>query len=96
MSNSGPHGPLVCLFIHLFILTQLFIYSYADVFPQPFEGAKVVISKPLSSHFQVSHNVTMSQLQPSGYRFGATYIGSKQLSPIEVIYRGSYTHGHFI
>lgn len=55
-----------------------------DVFPQPFEGAKVVISKPLSSHFQVSHNVTMSQLQPSGYRFGATYIGSKQLSPIEV------------
>lgn len=55
-----------------------------DVFPQPFEGAKVIIGKPLSSHFQVSHNVTMSQLQPSGYRFGATYIGTKQLSPVEV------------
>lgn len=55
-----------------------------DVFPTPFEGAKIIIGKPLSSHFQVSHNVTMSQLQPSGYRFGATYIGTKQLSPVEV------------
>ena len=76
----------VCVFtqrftIHVLILTLIFI---SDVFPMPFEGAKVIIGKPLSSHFQVSHNVTMSQLQPSGYRFGATYIGNKQLSQTEV------------
>ena len=41
-----------------------------NVFPMYFEGAKVLINKGLSSHFQVSHTVTMSSMQPSGYRFG--------------------------
>jgi len=41
-----------------------------SVFPMYFEGAKVLINKGLSSHFQVSHTVTMSSMQPSGYRFG--------------------------
>jgi mitochondrial import receptor subunit TOM40 len=38
-----------------------------------FEGAKVMINKGLSSHFQVSHTLTMSSMQPSGYRFGEQF-----------------------
>lgn len=54
-----------------------------DVFPMNFEGAKLIINKGLSSHFQINHNLTMSSLQPSGYKFGCTYVGSKQYSPTE-------------
>lgn len=54
-----------------------------NVFPMYFEGAKLLINKGLSSHFQVSHTITMSSLQPSGYRFGATYVGNKMLGPHE-------------
>ncbi len=31
----------------------------------------------------MSHTLTLSSSQPSGYRFGATYVGSKMLSPTE-------------
>ncbi|BFZ14027.1 hypothetical protein BsWGS_17066 [Bradybaena similaris] len=54
-----------------------------DLFPQVFEGAKVIIAKGLSSHFQISHTITLSTFTPSLYRFGATYIGTKQLSSTE-------------
>lgn len=54
-----------------------------EVFPIPFEGARLLINKGLSSVFQVSHSITMSSLQPSGYKFGATYVGQKQYSPTE-------------
>lgn len=54
-----------------------------DIFPQVFEGAKVIIAKGLSSHFQISHTITLATFTPSVYRFGATYIGTKQLSPTE-------------
>ena len=56
----------------------------ADVFPTPFEGAKLLINKGLSNHFQISHTMTMSSLSPSGYRFGCTYVGSQQSGPMEV------------
>lgn len=58
----------------------------AELFPQTFEGGRFLVSKGLSSHFQVSHTLTMSQVSPqdSGYKFGATYIGTKQYSPSEV------------
>ena len=55
-----------------------------DVFPSPFEGAKLLVNKGLSNHFQISHTLTMSTLQPSGYKFGCTYVGTKQYSPSEV------------
>merc|ERR1719369_1277952 len=43
-----------------------------------------MVNKGLSNNFQVSHSLTMSQMMPSGYRFGATYVGSaKVLSPQE-------------
>lgn len=55
-----------------------------DLFPQVFDGAKVVISKGLSSHFQISHTVTLASPTSSGYRFGATYVGTKQFGPQEM------------
>ena len=54
-----------------------------EPFPQVFEGAKVIMAKGLSSHFQISHTLTLSTFSPSGYRFGTTYVGGKQLSPSE-------------
>jgi len=54
-----------------------------DVMPTNFEGAKLMLQKGLSSHFQVSHTINLSSTTPSGYKFGATYVGTKQLSPTE-------------
>ncbi|XP_071095767.1 mitochondrial import receptor subunit TOM40 homolog 1-like [Haliotis cracherodii] len=54
-----------------------------DLFPQIFEGGKLIISKGLSSHFQISHTLSLSTFQPSAYRFGCTYVGTKQLGPAE-------------
>jgi len=55
-----------------------------EIFPMEFEGCKVMVNKGLSNNFQVSHTLTMSQKAPSGYRFGATYVGSANvLSPQE-------------
>lgn len=52
-----------------------------EVFPMAFEGCKLLVQKGLSNNFQVSHSLTMSNMMPSGYRFGATYVGSsKQIS----------------
>lgn len=42
-----------------------------------------MIQKGLSNHFQVSHTINLCSSNPSGYRFGATYVGTKQLSPSE-------------
>jgi mitochondrial import receptor subunit TOM40 len=55
-----------------------------DVFPIIFEGFKFTLNKMLSNHFQVSHAITLSSVVPSGYKFGATYIGNNQLAPGEV------------
>lgn len=54
-----------------------------EVFPLQMEGVRLVVSKGLSNHFQVSHTITLSTVADSGYRFGATYVGSKQISPTE-------------
>jgi mitochondrial import receptor subunit TOM40 len=53
-----------------------------EVFPTCFEGMKFMVQKGLSSHFQISHTVSVSQAN-TGYRFGATYVGSKQTGPGE-------------
>lgn len=42
-----------------------------------------MLNKGLSNHFQVSHTINMSSAQPGGYRFGATYVGTKQSGPNE-------------
>lgn len=49
-----------------------------DIFPVNFEGAKIAVQKGLSNHFQITHSLNMSSLTPSGYRFGATYVGTQQ------------------
>ncbi|WAR04711.1 TO401-like protein [Mya arenaria] len=54
-----------------------------ELFPQVFDGGKILISKPLSSHFQISHSLILANPMTSGYRFGATYAGTKQFSPQE-------------
>ncbi|XP_001355158.2 mitochondrial import receptor subunit TOM40 homolog 1 [Drosophila pseudoobscura] len=54
-----------------------------DIQAVTFEGAKIMLNKGLSNHFQVSHTINMSNTVPSGYRFGATYVGTKQFSPTE-------------
>ena len=60
---------------------ELFV---SDVYPNIWDGAKLLINKQLSSHFQISHNITMGQVSEGGYRFGATFIGPNQLGPAEV------------
>lgn len=42
-----------------------------------------MVNKGLSNHFQISHTLNMSSLTPSGYRFGATYVGTQQYGPAE-------------
>uniref|UniRef100_A0A3B1J0H9 Translocase of outer mitochondrial membrane 40 homolog (yeast) n=1 Tax=Astyanax mexicanus TaxID=7994 RepID=A0A3B1J0H9_ASTMX len=54
-----------------------------EVFPMQMEGVRLVVNKGLSNHFQVSHTVTLSTVGESGYRFGSTYVGSKQTGPAE-------------
>ncbi|KAI1707170.1 eukaryotic porin domain-containing protein [Ditylenchus destructor] len=45
-----------------------------DVFPMPFDGIKLMVNKPINSHFQVSHTLNLQSAQ-AGYRFGSTYVG---------------------
>uniref|UniRef100_A0A3Q3WC26 Uncharacterized protein n=1 Tax=Mola mola TaxID=94237 RepID=A0A3Q3WC26_MOLML len=54
-----------------------------EVFPLQMEGVRLVVNKGLSNHFQVSHTITLSTLGESCYRFGSTYVGSKQTGPAE-------------
>lgn len=88
LSHSLPHtlSPSISdLHLHLFPLSLTLSLSLrsADVQAITFEGAKIMLNKGLSNHFQVSHTINMSTTVPSGYRFGATYVGTKQYSPTE-------------
>jgi len=55
-----------------------------DLMPPVFEGAKLSVTKMLSSHFQVSHSMTLSSGSNSGYKFGANYVGTQLYSQSEV------------
>ena len=55
-----------------------------DLLPPAFEGAKLSVTKMLSSHFQVSHSMTLSGGTNSGYKFGANYVGTQLYSQSEV------------
>ncbi|KAJ8388854.1 hypothetical protein AAFF_G00126100 [Aldrovandia affinis] len=54
-----------------------------EVFPVQMEGVRLVVNKGLSSRFQVNHTIALSTLGDSSYRFGSTYVGSKQTGPAE-------------
>ena len=42
-----------------------------------------MVNKGLSNHFQISHSLHLSSGPASGYRFGATYVGTNQISQTE-------------
>uniref|UniRef100_A0A6Q2Z6K8 Mitochondrial import receptor subunit TOM40 homolog n=1 Tax=Esox lucius TaxID=8010 RepID=A0A6Q2Z6K8_ESOLU len=54
-----------------------------EVFPIQMEGVRLIVNKGLSNHFQVNHTVMLSTVGDSSYRFGATYVGTKQMGPAE-------------
>ncbi|GMT06314.1 hypothetical protein PENTCL1PPCAC_28488, partial [Pristionchus entomophagus] len=53
-----------------------------NVFPMCFEGARVAVNKGLSQHFQISHTLSISPMT-TGYKFGATYVGTNVIGPGE-------------
>ncbi|RNA02720.1 mitochondrial import receptor subunit TOM40 -like protein [Brachionus plicatilis] len=55
-----------------------------DLYPIIFEGFKFTLNKVISTHFQINHNIILSSVVPSGYKFGATYVGVNQISASEV------------
>jgi len=57
-----------------------------EIFPMAFEGCKLLVQKGLSNNFQVSHSLTMSNMMPSGYRFGATYVGASKIISMQEAY----------
>lgn len=73
-------------------LLMLTVLCVSEVFPLQMEGVRLVVNKGLSNHFQVSHTITLSTLGESGYRFGSTYVGSKQTGPAEVIINSTLRH----
>ncbi|ETN78259.1 eukaryotic porin [Necator americanus] len=87
--RNRPLIQVASIFTSFYFSESLYPGSYEelhrkarDVFPTCFEGAKVMVSKGLSSHFQVSHTLSISPAN-TGYRFGATYVGSKVVGPQE-------------
>ncbi|GAA41674.1 translocase of outer mitochondrial membrane [Clonorchis sinensis] len=54
-----------------------------EVFPVPFDGAKLVINKGLSQNFQVNHSLSLCNDEQGGYRFGVTYVGHQKVSETE-------------
>lgn len=50
--------------------------------PMTFDGIKLALNRPLSPHLQLSHSISMGMMN-SSYKFGANYMGTKQVSPVE-------------
>ncbi|CAL8101430.1 unnamed protein product [Calicophoron daubneyi] len=73
-TESPPEGPGTIESIH---------NKAHDVFPVPFDGAKLVINKGLSPNFQVNHSISLSNDEQGGYRFGVTYVGHNKVSETE-------------
>lgn len=53
-----------------------------EIQPMVFDGIRLALSRPLTPHFQLSHSLSLGMLN-SSYKFGANYMGTKQVSPIE-------------
>lgn len=47
-----------------------------------FDGIRLALNRPLSPHLQLTHSMTMGMMN-SSYKFGANYMGTKQISPVE-------------
>lgn len=53
-----------------------------EIQPMIFDGIRLALNRPLSPHLQLSHSMTMGMMN-SSYKFGANYMGTKQISPVE-------------
>lgn len=53
-----------------------------EIQPMNFDGLRFTVNRPLSPNMQLSHSISMG-LRHSAYKFGASYMGTKQISPIE-------------
>lgn len=53
-----------------------------DIAFQPYEGIRFSANRGLSSHFQVQHTIHLNN-DKSSYRFGSTFVGTKQPTPVE-------------
>lgn len=54
-----------------------------NLYPLNFEGARLIIRKTLSQHFNACHTIALSSVTPSGYKFGACYVGLKRVGENE-------------
>lgn len=54
-----------------------------EIQPTNYDGIHVMINKPLSPHLQVAHIFNMGSFG-SSYKFGANFVGTKQVSPMEM------------
>lgn len=50
--------------------------------PMVFDGVRLALNRPLSPHLQLTHSMYMGTMN-SSYKFGANYMGTKQISPVE-------------
>lgn len=50
--------------------------------PMIFDGIRLALNRPLSPHLQLTHSMTMGMMH-SNYKFGANYMGTKQISQVE-------------
>nr|CAH8857550.1 unnamed protein product [Trichobilharzia regenti] len=55
-----------------------------DIFPVPFDGARLSVNKGLSPNFQVNHSLSLNSDDQAGYRFGVTYVGHNKVSDTEM------------
>ncbi|KAG9508736.1 Mitochondrial import receptor subunit TOM40-like 1, partial [Fragariocoptes setiger] len=54
-----------------------------EIQPMVFDGIRIVLNRPLSPNFQLSHSMNMGAMQ-SSYRFGVNFVGTKKVSPMEM------------
>lgn len=51
-----------------------------SIAPDCFEGIRVLINRPLSNHFQITHNISINNpINTSAYKFGTAFVGTAKL-----------------
>lgn len=70
---SSESGPLLFEDLHR---------KVKELQPMIFDGIRLALNRPLSPHLSLSHSLTMGMMN-SSYKFGANYMGTKQMSPVE-------------
>lgn len=73
MSQQQDAGPLLFEDLHRRV---------KEIQPMVFDGIRLALNRPLSPHLQLSHSLILGTMS-SAYKFGANYMGTKQVSPVE-------------